>query len=79
MTDSNGNYLFDQLFSGSYKVKFVMPATYNTFSPYMIGTATSGTDSNAGTAGFSDCITLTNGESNLTIDAGVYSTTTTGG
>lgn len=49
-----------------------MPGWYNTFSPYMIGTATSATDSNAGVGGVSSCVMLADGESNLTIDAGVY-------
>jgi uncharacterized repeat protein (TIGR01451 family) len=69
-TDSNGKYLFDQLGSWSYKVVFDMPAWYTTFtSKWVWSTAT---DSNANAVGSTDCINLAWGETNLTIDAGVY-------
>jgi hypothetical protein len=70
-TDANGYYLFDMLMPGDYQVEFILPGDY-VFSPQYQG-ADPALDSNADTVtGFSECVTLAAGDSNLTIDAGMY-------
>ncbi len=70
VSDGNGNYLFAGLVAGSYIVRFEQPAG-QTFSPQ--GGGTPATDSNADpVTGITAAITLTEGENNLTIDAGVF-------
>ncbi|MFP3898523.1 MAG: SdrD B-like domain-containing protein, partial [Dehalococcoidia bacterium] len=70
-TNSTGYYLFDELMPGNYKVEFILPTDY-VFSPQNQGTDQA-LDSNADpVTGFSECVTLVGGESNLTIDAGMY-------
>ena len=72
-TDANGKYLFDYLPAGTYTVEFVKSSigAGNSFSP-LVGTSDVSKDSNADPAtGKSSLITLTAGESNLTIDAGI--------
>jgi len=71
-TNASGLYLFDGLVASGYRVKFAMPAAYNTYTKYMVAGSTSANDSNAGSDGFSPCITLTEWQANLTVDAGVY-------
>jgi choice-of-anchor A domain-containing protein/uncharacterized repeat protein (TIGR01451 family) len=71
VTDANGNYLFTNLTPADYKVKFVLPANY------YVTVANAGTDdaldSDADvTTGLTGCYTLVGGQSNLTVDAGVY-------
>jgi choice-of-anchor A domain-containing protein/uncharacterized repeat protein (TIGR01451 family)/TQXA domain-containing protein len=70
-TDTNGNYLFPELNPGSYKVQFILP------SNYYFTTKDSGSDdakdSDADlTTGITGCYTLTAGQTDLTVDAGVY-------
>lgn len=72
MTNANGDYLFDDLSAGWYKVKFDLPATYNTFTSKMSASTTTATDSNVDGAGWTDCITIVNHEKNLSVDAGMY-------
>ncbi len=72
-TDVNGKYLFDSLFTGSYKVKFILP-TGSTFTD--TGKGTPATDSDAGTDGFSGVINIDVEKTgidkdNPTIDAGI--------
>jgi serine-aspartate repeat-containing protein C/D/E len=70
-TNASGYYLFSNLNPGSYQVEFVLPGGY-VFSPRYQG-ANTAVDSNANTTtGRSDCVTLVAGETNLTIDAGMY-------
>ncbi|WP_282942288.1 SdrD B-like domain-containing protein [Paenibacillus sp. RC67] len=64
-----GNYLFDDLQPGSYKVKFDLPAGYE-FTSKGAGDNRA-VDSDANPDGFTDVITLAPGEKNLTIDAGL--------
>jgi uncharacterized protein (DUF2141 family) len=71
-TDANGKYLFDNLIAGNYTVEFVkstIGAGFN-FSPK--GATTSDKDSDADlTTGKTAVITLTEGQVNKDIDAGV--------
>lgn len=65
VTDTSGYYLFPGLAAGTYTVKFVMPSGM-LLSPTGVGGA--GSDSN----GLSTTVTLGVGESNMSIDLGVY-------
>ncbi|MDZ7899671.1 MAG: SdrD B-like domain-containing protein [Arcicella sp.] len=74
-TGANGEYLFTNLETGAYKVKFILPAG-KTFVTPNVGTSTE--DSDAGTGGFSGVINIDVtkplgdvGRNNLTIDAGI--------
>ena len=76
-TNGTGRYLFSDLGSGSYKVKFVLPSG-RTFTTPNVGTTD--VDSDAGTNGFSGIILIDVtkplgdiGRNNLTIDAGIKS------
>ena len=70
-TDNNGNYLFDNLTPGDYKVQFILPSGF-TFSPKNAGgNNTKDSDANLSN-GKTTCTTLTAGETDLTWDAGIY-------
>ncbi|MEO8606576.1 MAG: SdrD B-like domain-containing protein [Chloroflexota bacterium] len=70
-TDSNGNYLFDNLRPGVYAVEVALPAGYQ-FSPPDAAVATDLTDSDANiTTGRMINTTLDPAENDLTWDAGV--------
>ena len=70
-TDANGLYHFTGLTAGTYYVGFTAPGGY-TISPQYQGSDTS-KDSNANvTTGMSDAVTLTAGQTDDTIDAGMY-------
>jgi hypothetical protein len=70
-TDANGYYLFSDLDPGSYSVEFVLPNGY-VFSPRDQG-ADDAKDSDPNTTtGVTGCYTLAEGETNLTVDAGMY-------
>ena len=79
-TDANGQYMFTGLAAGNYKVGFApssLPSGY-AFAPQnsSAGSATDANDSDANTTtGLSDLIVLHNGETNPTIDAGIYNIT----
>ena len=76
-TDTNGKYLFDSLFTDTYKVRFILPSG-QTFSPSKV-TATGFTDANdsdAGTGGFTSSISIDvegtgKAKDNFDVDAGV--------
>jgi protocatechuate 3,4-dioxygenase beta subunit len=69
-TDANGNYLFDHLNPGQYKVQFDnLPAGYE-FTAQNQGGDTA-TDSDANATGGTQAVTLGAGEVNLTVDAGL--------
>jgi len=70
MTDENGYYLFTDLMPGDYYVEFDKPDGY-VFTMQDIGDDTMDSDADANT-GMTDCTTLASGESNLTLDAGLY-------
>jgi hypothetical protein len=71
VTDGSGLYLFDSLLPGDYFVQFIPPDGYE-FSPQ--NTSDNGDiDSDAdATTGQSYCISLTDGEQALSIDAGLH-------
>lgn len=78
VTDDYGKYLFDELTSGKYKVKFILPTTGNYFFT-LKNTTGSESDSDADSDGYSGEITIDTslpagnvGRDNLTIDAGLY-------
>lgn len=82
VTDSEGKYLFDELETGYYRVRFGAVAGYE-FAGYQTGGADSnnrgnGNDSNAGAGGYSGPVyinanddTTPNARHNMTIDAGL--------
>jgi len=74
VTDANGNYRFVGLADGSYSVKFSnLPAGFS-FSPKDLG-GNDNTDSDADpTTGTTGTYTITGGNTNITVDAGIYST-----
>jgi len=70
-TDSNGAYSFDNLKPGTYVVEFVEPSSDWTISPKEQG-GDDAKDSNPDpTTGETDDITLTSGETDDTVDAGM--------
>jgi len=68
-TDANGNYFFD-VDAGSYKVQVVNP------TGYFVSKANQGTndsiDSDIGSTGVTGLYTVTAGQQNLTVDAGLF-------
>ncbi len=70
-TDASGNYLFNNLIPGSYKVLVQLPDDY-LFSLKDQGSDDAKDSDIDPTTWKSDCITLAAGENNLTIDAGMY-------
>ena len=68
-TDAAGNYAFTGLMPGQYVVKFLTPDGFS-LSPVDVGG--DGSDSDAGMGGFTGCYTLTSGQTNNTVDAGLY-------
>ena len=68
-TDNNGKYLFCGLEPGNYYVKFDLPDTY-LFIPKDRGSDIK--DSDADDNGWSHLVELSDGEKDLTIDAGIY-------
>jgi len=67
-TDANGNYLFSGLAAGDYKVCVVAPGAF-AFTGQNAGDDAA--DSDVMANGMSDLVTLGEGESNLTVDAGL--------
>jgi hypothetical protein len=69
-TDGSGQYLFDALVAGDYRVRVQPP------SGWQISAADQGGnddgDSDAGTDGFAGCTTLEDGEADMSIDFGLY-------
>lgn len=71
VTDSTGHYGFTGLVPGSYYAVFVKPVGY-TLSPQYQGGNTA-LDSNASTTdGKTDCVTLVSGQTDTSVDAGMY-------
>ncbi|MEC7795424.1 MAG: SdrD B-like domain-containing protein, partial [Pseudomonadota bacterium] len=68
-TDANGNYLFENLEAGDYKVDFDLPAGTFGFTTQDVGD--DALDSDADASGQTATITLAAGENNLTVDAGI--------
>jgi len=72
-TDANGKYLFSNLAAGTYYVQFTTPSGY-TFTTANAG-SDDGKDSDANaTTGKTGAYTLTAGQTNLTVDAGLKAT-----
>ncbi|MFD0674071.1 SdrD B-like domain-containing protein [Cohnella sp. GCM10027633] len=72
VTDANGNYSFDDLYPGFYKVKFDLPAGHMFTVGLKTGAGmTTANDSNVGADGLSDAIELIAGNDDLTVDAGI--------
>lgn len=71
ITNSVGQYIFNNLAAGNYKVSFAIPNNY-IVTPKDKGTNdASDSDIEPGT-NMTGTYTLTNGQSNLTVDAGIY-------
>ncbi len=68
-TNSDGSYLFDGLTPGDYQVKFTAPQNYN-FTTANVGDDSLDSDADA-TTGLTSVVTLTSGEFNSTLDAGL--------
>lgn len=73
-TNSVGNYAFVNVPAGSYYVQFPLPSGYSGFSPANQG-GDDNTDSDADPTGKSPVFTVTAGQQNLTIDAGLVKPT----
>ena len=72
LTDAQGNFSFTNLSSGSYKIFIVLPSDYS-FTDLNNSNATNDTDSDINPAsGFSNVITLNEGENLTNIDAGIF-------
>lgn len=72
VTDASGNYLFTNLYPGNYKVRFDLPAGYLFTKSLVTGTGhTTDNDSNVDAAGTTGIISLTAGQDDLSIDAGI--------
>ncbi len=67
-TDANGNYKFDNLVPGQYKVQFTLAAGYDAFSPKDQGSD----DAKDSDANPTECTTLEPGENDMSWDAGMY-------
>ena len=79
ITDQTGHYLFSGLVAGNYQVRFIIPPP-DPSREYVISPRYAGTDpaldSNIDTSGWTEVITLSAGEQNPTIDAGIWEKTT---
>jgi hypothetical protein len=74
VTNADGDYLFDNLVDGDYRVEFILPPGHTFTSPYA-GTDTE-VDSNANeVTGLTETITLEVGEHRRDVDAGLIWTT----
>jgi hypothetical protein len=71
LTDANGNYQFTNILANSYFLVFEQPSGY-TFSP-PDNAGDDALDSDAGVGGVTAVITLSNGQTNLDVDAGLLS------
>ncbi len=69
-TDANGLYLFSGLAPGSYIVQFVLPVNYQFTLLHQGGDSALDSDADQ-VSGKSQCVTLSSGDLNLTIDAGI--------
>ncbi|MDJ0843839.1 MAG: SdrD B-like domain-containing protein [Crocosphaera sp.] len=73
VTDANGFYQFTNLNPGDYRVMFVNPDGFDGVSPFLSGFDTTvDSDANPNNNLTSGLITLTNGETNNSIDAGFF-------
>ncbi|HRS84754.1 MAG TPA: SdrD B-like domain-containing protein, partial [Methanothrix sp.] len=70
LTNPDGSYLFTNILPGDYYVRFYLPDGYQ-FSPQNAG-GDDAKDSDPDSAGNTATISLASGESDLTVDAGLY-------
>ncbi|WP_235299793.1 SdrD B-like domain-containing protein, partial [Portibacter marinus] len=71
-TGSDGSYEFTGLTPGDYSVQFVLPAN-NTFSPLNAsGDEANDSDADPSMGGMTEVVTLTSGQTNNDLDAGLY-------
>ena len=71
VTDTGGKYLFTGLVAGTYEVQFIVPAGFEV-SPLRADGLSFELNSDAGLAGRTGLITLAAGQTDLTLDAGIY-------
>ncbi len=71
VTDANGNYLFDDLEAGDYRVQFVAPSGYEFTTQASVGPEAANNDSDAREGGITGLITLSEGEHQRNVDAGL--------
>ncbi len=71
-TNSNGDYRFNALPAGSYRIRFTLPTGFGAFSP-KDAILDDDYDSDVNPDGTTDCITLGNGQEIYRIDAGLRS------
>ncbi len=70
-TDANGNYLFDNLDAGDYQVMFVSPNGYQFTTKSTVNADVVNNDSDAGVNGMTGTVTLSIGEAERDVDAGL--------
>ncbi|MFV0359129.1 SdrD B-like domain-containing protein, partial [Tropicimonas sp.] len=74
-TDANGNYLFDDIEPGNYKVMFVAPGGYEFTNKTSVGPEAANGDSDADIAtGMTGLIHIDSGEHQRNVDAGLVGT-----
>ncbi|WP_235296444.1 SdrD B-like domain-containing protein, partial [Portibacter marinus] len=72
-TEADGSYEFTDLTPGDYSVQFVLPAN-NTFSPLNAsGDEANDSDADPSMSGMTEVVTLTSGQTNDDLDAGINS------
>ncbi|MTB53824.1 SdrD B-like domain-containing protein, partial [Lewinella sp. W8] len=77
-TNSNGFYSFDNLVPGTYSVQFELPAGFTSFTEANQGNDATDSDADPGMNGMTQTVTLGEGETNNTLDAGVINTASLG-
>ncbi len=71
ITGITGDYLFQDLTPGAYRIRVILPADHNPSDKNQGGDNTKDSDINIGTL-TTDTVTIISGENNTTIDAGIY-------
>lgn len=84
-TANNGGYFFGNLAPGTYYVRFLLPSGYKFSTKANSSATTSGTDSDADNTGTGNpllgqtaAVTVSSGQTILTVDAGAYKTSSVG-
>ncbi len=71
-TGTNGEYSFTDLVPGTYSVQFVLPSGFEFFTTANVGDDESDSDADPAMNGMTATTTLAEGESDITLDAGVF-------